>query len=341
VSDGGCLLQALTERNVAHRYLSAKEIGERRKPRQPTIEFRLDDALYYFDGSLRGSAPHSAANPRPLVNDSGAVALVKEKHVAKAFLNDHGINVPKGAVFARDARSEAERYFESFAASLPSGACVKPSNSSSARQVTVGIGDLSSFRAAFAAVAEHHQWVLIEETVPGTVHRFFCLGGQVIAVHAARIPSVEGDGVHATAELIRLKNAERKLHPNPAYSRYPLQLPSGQNGLHVPRAGEIVFLGKVSDLRHGGEKNDATDAVHPSYVDMVERVASYFPGLLLCGPDVIIADASAPASKDNYYVLELNGRGPGFVDHHYPWSGQPRDVAGPLIDHLCAAGQRH
>jgi D-alanine-D-alanine ligase-like ATP-grasp enzyme len=275
------------------------------------------------------------------VNDSGTVGLVKEKHVAKAFLNDHGINVPKGAVFARDARSEAERYFESVAASLSNGACVKPSNSSSARQVAVGIRDVSSFRVAFAAVAEHHKWVLVEETVAGTVHRFFCLAGQVIAVHAARVPSVEGDGIHAIAELIRIKNAERKRHPNPAYSRYPLQLPPGQDSLHVPRAGEIVLLSKVSDLRHGGEKNDATDAVHPSYVDMVERVVSYFPGLLLCGPDVIIADARAPASKDNYYVLELNGRGPGFVDHHYPWSGSARDVTGPLIDHLRAGGQRH
>ena len=108
----------------------------------------------------------------------------------------------------------------------------------------------------------------------------------------------------------------------------------------MPDAAEIIFLSNLSDLRYGGEKIDATDAVHRSYIDVVEGVVSYLSGLVICAPDVIIVDASLPATNDNYHVLEINGKGPGFVDHHYPWSGQSRDVAGQLIDHLSAAGSK-
>jgi hypothetical protein len=42
-----------------------------------------------------------------------------------------------------------------------------------------------------------------------------------------------------------------------------------------------------------------------------------------------------PATRDNYYVLEMN-RCPGFSTSHYPWCGEPRDVAGAIIDYLVA-----
>ena len=163
------------------------------------------------------------AVPGPLVNDARIARFVKEKDLAKALLHDHGFSVPKGAVFSRDALSEAESFFTAFVPSLSGGACVKPSNGSCARHVTAGIRDLWSFRAAFLTVAEHHERVLVEETVPGKVYRFFCLAGRVIAIHCACIPCVKGDGTHTIADLVRFKNAERRLNPNPAYSRYPLR----------------------------------------------------------------------------------------------------------------------
>ena len=347
VSDGDCLLQALTARDIPYRYLSAGEITDPKRPRRPTVAFHLNNVLYYYDGSLRRSDPHGVKVPGPLINDATITQFVKEKDLAKAFLRNHGFNVPKGAAFSSEALSEAESFFTAFAPSLSGGACVKPSNSSSARHVTVGIRDVSSFRAAFVTVANHHKRVLVEETVAGNVYRFFCLAGRVIAIHYACFPCVKGDGTHTIADLVDFKNAERRLNPNPYYARHPLQLgprellflrQGGLEPAHVPDMGEIIFLSNLSDLRCGGEKVDATDGVHRSYIEVVERVLSYLPGLILCGPDVIIADASLPATSDNYHVLEINGRGPGFVDHHYPWSGQSRDVTGPLIDHLSAAG---
>jgi cyanophycin synthetase len=95
----------------------------------------------------------------------------------------------------------------------------------------------------------------------------------------------------------------------------------------------LVFLTSASNMHQGGDIVDATDAIHRSYVELVERAMNLMPGVVFCGPDVLIQDAGVPATADNYHFLEVNS-GPGFAAHHNPWCGQPRDVAGNLIDYL-------
>ena len=199
---------------------------------------------------------------------------------------------------------------------------------------------MASFRAAFAAVGERHNRVLIEETVSGTVYRFLCLAGRVIAIRFGRPANVEGDGTHTIADLVELKNAERRL--NPGHAGTLLQLGQGermflrQAGLEpdqVPEAGKLIFLSSLSNLHQGADTIDVTDAVHQSYIELVEHAVNLLPGLVLCGCDIAIQDTSLPATGDSYHILEING-GPGLGDHHYPWRGQPQDVAGAIIDYL-------
>lgn len=150
--------------------------------------------------------------------------------------------------------------------------------------------------------------------------------------------NVEGDGKHTVAELVERKNAERRL--NPAYARFPLRLSEKREiaflrkaGLtvdHVPAPGELVYL------RHRpseDEATDITDRIHPSYVARVERALSLMPALVWCGVDLIIPDIAAPATRENYHILELNTPA-RFVDHHHPWRGQSRDVASLILDRL-------
>jgi D-alanine-D-alanine ligase-like ATP-grasp enzyme len=86
-----------------------------------------------------------------------------------------------------------------------------------------------------------------------------------------------------------------------------------------------VLLSEVSNMHQGGEFIDVTDAMHQSYVDVIERAVKLMPDLVLCGADIVIGDANAPAAKHDYYVLELNC-GPGFSTNHYPlaWTASRR-----------------
>ena len=75
--------------------------------------------------------------------------------------------------------------------------------------------------------------------------------------------------------------------------------------------------------------------MHPSYTDVVERAVRTFPGLILCGADVAIEDRTAPVTDENHHFIELNDK-PGLKAHHSPGQGEPRDVAGAIVDYLKA-----
>jgi len=339
-SSGDCVVEALTARGIAYHYLSPEEITNPLLTGKTILAFEVEDVPYYFDGgSLRVSDPRGVRVPGSLIDGQTAV-FVKRKDLVKSFLRRHGVSVPRGAAFPRDAEHEAESYFTTLCRSRSGGVCVKPIRGKKGQQVHVGLRDLASFRAAFAAVGETHEQVLIEETVSGEVYRFTCLGGRVIAIECGRPANVEGDGTHTIAELVELKNLERRLNPGHAGTLLRLRerehsflSRAGLGPDHVPEAGQQVLLSDVSNMHQGGEFIDATDAVHRSYIDVIERAVKLVPDLVLCGADVVIENASAPAAKHNYHVLELNC-GPGFSTNHFPWRGQPRDVAGAIVDFL-------
>jgi hypothetical protein len=62
------------------------------------------------------------------------------------------------------------------------------------------------------------------------------------------------------------------------------------------------------------------------------------PRYRFAASDLIIRKACAPAASDNHFILELNVPA-RFVDHHYPWKGQPRDAAGAIVEHLLRTRQ--
>lgn len=335
-SNGECLIRALEARGIGYRYLSFGEITRRRFAERTIATFQINGVTYYFDGAaLRGSdLRHSV--PGPLI-DGSVEQFVRRKDLLNAFLRGCGFSVPQGAGYDRRAQDGAEVFFGALSRHLPAGVCVKPAEGRKGRLVHLGIRDRVSFRKAFAAVAQHYNRVLIEEVVLGVVYRLLCVGGQVIAIRFGRPASVEGDGFHTIADLVTLKNAERKFGHKYALVLGGRELDflthSGLDPNFVPEPGQRIFLSDLSNLHQGADLIDATDAVHRSYIEMVERALSHWPTMVLCGADVAIEDASQPLSEANHHILEFNCL-PGFNGHHYPTQGQPRDVAGAIIDFL-------
>ncbi len=341
-SGGNCIVQALTERGIPYRYLRPEQITNPQVANRIIVEFHINGKTYYFGGgALRGCYPRGIWVPGPVI-DGPKTRFLKKKDVVKSFLQKQGLNVPRGSVFRHDAQHEAESFFTAFAPTLTQGACVKPADGGWGSLVHLEIRDIDSFRNAFAAVCERYPRVLVEETIQGSVYRFNVLAGRVVAVEFQRPANVEGDGTHTIAELVNMKNAERQVHPTHGN---PLQLGVSQRAFleqagfrpeDIPKTGERVFLSPLSNLHQGGEHSDATDDVHKSYAELIEHALKQLPQLVLGGVDTIIQDASKPATGDNYYVLEMN-RCPGFSTSHYPWRGQPRDVAGAIVDYLVAS----
>ena len=73
--------------------------------------------------------------------------------------------------------------------------------------------------------------------------------------------------------------------------------------------------------------------IHPSYLEIVARACQSVPGLYFSGVDIVIADIYAPATEENYWILELNDT-PGIAPFYFPWEGEIVDVSGQLLELL-------
>jgi cyanophycin synthetase len=339
-SSGRYLIRELDARKIPYRYLSPDQITNPRWAQAIVLEFHVNGIPYYFtnDGKLRIESDQGLV-PGPLI-DGKVARFLTRKHLINAYLRGQGVSVPRGRAFSPNMDQEAEDYFVRFCASVPHGVCVKPTNGSKGEQVYVGVKDLESFRKAFSAVGKTHDRarVLIEETVRGPIYRFTMVAGRVCMVEYMRPANIEGDGVHTISELVLLKNKQRKANP----THWPLQLGESQlaflreSGLgpdDVPKAGTLVFLSSLSNSHQGGDCIEVGETLHPSYVEVLENVFRLFPGLVLCGADVAIPHLDWAATTGSYHMLELNC-GPGFSSCHNPWRGQPRNIAGAILDYL-------
>jgi poly-gamma-glutamate capsule biosynthesis protein CapA/YwtB (metallophosphatase superfamily) len=329
-----CLANALRARGIKCEEGSTVIRGSSR----PAITFALSGIQYVISAARIFEADPDGVPRRRI--DAGPAKLVKRKDVVSSILRAGGFPVPEGAVFHKRRRRHATLYFDALRTIRPNGFCVKPPDGGLGRHVYVGITDRARFESAFDAVATDYDEVLVEESLIGEVHRFLCVGDRVSAVRVGRPMNVEGDGKRSIRELVDLKNQARS--SNPIHRYYPVLLEEPQVRLlrargyapeSIPPAGEIVSLGHSSNLHAGADVIDRTDVVHPTYRERVAAAVAMIPNLLVCGADVMISDYQVAAAAENYRIIELNS-GPGIGSHHFPWSGEPRDVAGDIVDML-------
>lgn len=85
-------------------------------------------------------------------------------------------------------------------------------------------------------------------------------------------------------------------------------------------------------LEAGGKITDVTDGLHPTITAAAERLARAFETLLV-GFDAMSVDHRRPINDAPFAFIEANGL-PFIEMHHAPSVGQPRDVAGALLDLL-------
>ena len=271
-----------------------------------------------------------------------AVEIASDKEETNRILGDLGLPVPRQRVVAvaEDAVYAAER--------MGYPVVVKPLDENHGRGVSLNLAEAESVRTAFAVAQEQNRGgrsVVVEKFIKGIDHRMLVVNGELAAV-AKRVPGhVVGDGVHTLAELVELVNADprRGIGHEKVLTRLEFDLQAdqllsvrGYGRETVPPDGEVVYLRLTGNLSTGGTASDVTDSVHPDNREMAIRAVKAL-GLDVAGVDFLTEDITRSYREVGGAICEVNAA-PGFRMHVSPSDGQPRDVAGAVMDMLFPPG---
>ncbi|NOE27209.1 cyanophycin synthetase [Ruegeria sp. HKCCD6157] len=271
-----------------------------------------------------------------------SVEISCDKEDTHNLLNDLGLPVPQQRMVysAREAVRAAAR--------IGHPVVVKPLNANHGRGVSINLNSDEEVEAGFAEAKEHSRSraILVESFVTGFDHRMLVVNNKLVAV-AKRVPGhVVGDGTHTIAELVDIVNEDPRRGIGHEKVLTMLEIDTQARRLMdaagvteetVLPDGEIFYLRSTANLSTGGTAIDLTDVVHPENRDMAER-AIMAVGLDVGGVDFLIDDITKSYKDIGGAIVEVNAA-PGFRMHVAPSEGQPRDVAGKVIDMLFPANE--
>ena len=267
----------------------------------------------------------------PLAYTSEPAWWINNKSILKNKLGELGVPVPRGgSVYSF---KEAEKIFNFIGTSV----ITKPAIGSASRHTTMHINTPEKLKAGFASVKKVSPLVIVEEELQGCVYRPTVVGGKLLATLRRDQPFVVGNGISTVEQLVAEENKNPK-RSGPHFS--PLVLNEAADAelalqnltrTGIPAIGQRVQLHPKINWALGGTTTDVTDEVHPENKALFEKIAKIL-NVPLVGIDFIIKDISKPwQEQPGCGVIECNDM-PYFDNHHLPYKGKPRDIAGPLWD---------
>jgi cyanophycin synthetase len=273
-----------------------------------------------------------------MTNKTGilGVELACDKEATKRILAAAGAPVPRGTVINfLDDLEEAIEYVGGYPI------VIKPSDGNHGRGITIDIRNWDEAEAAYDTARQVSRSIIIERYHVGRDHRVLVVDGKVVAV-AERVPAhVVGNGRSTIADLISETNQD----PNRGdghdkiltkieldRSSYQLLERQGYTLNNVLPKGAICYLRATANLSTGGVAIDRTDEIHPENVWLAQRIVKII-GLDIAGLDIVTTDISRPLRETDSVIVEVNAA-PGFRMHVAPSQGNPRNVAGAVIDML-------
>jgi cyanophycin synthetase len=272
-----------------------------------------------------------------------AVEISCDKEDTHNLLNDLGLPVPQ----QRIVYSASEAVQAAHKIGFP--VVLKPLDANHGRGVSINLAKDEEVEAGFEEAKAHSKSaaILVESFVTGFDHRMLVVNNKLVAV-AKRVPGhVIGDGKHSIAELVGITNQDPRRGIGHQKVLTMLEIDNqakrliadaGHTDDTVLAQGEIFYLRSTANLSTGGTAIDLTDVVHPDNRDMAER-AIMAVGLDVGGVDFLIGDITNSYKDIGGAIVEVNAA-PGFRMHVAPSEGQPRDVAGKVMDMLFPLGQQ-
>ncbi|MFV8782078.1 acylphosphatase [Microbulbifer sp. SA54] len=254
----------------------------------------------------------------------------RQKHIAKAILARHGVPVPSGEIF--EDYAAALGYFRASNHTVT----VKPCDGSSGHGVTSGVTSEREFETAWQCATQESRKIIVEQNIVGQDVRVIVIGGQAEAAYVREPAHVIGDGKHSIRELVDDKNRQRVKNPGMRYDmlkRFDLLERDGISLSYVPKAGEKIQLTSVANASAGGETVQILDHLDRDALEIAERAARCFPGLVQVGVDLMYLGKALEDGEPPAYVIEVNSN-PGICDAVFPCYGRPVDVPGKLLSHV-------
>ncbi|KAA9131579.1 cyanophycin synthetase [Marinihelvus fidelis] len=273
-----------------------------------------------------------------------AVEISCDKEETHTLLRDLGLPVPRQIVVTRERRALAAANRIGFPV------VVKPLDANHGRGVSINLVDDDQVRVAYEKALESARGrsVLVESFIEGFDHRMLVVNGELVAV-AKRVPGhVVGDGRQTISQLVDEVNLDprRGIGHEKVLTRLELDhqaerllAKAGYDAETVLPQGEIFYLRSTANLSTGGTAIDMTDVVHPDNREMAERAVRAV-GLDVGGVDFLTQDISRSWKSIGGAIVEVNAA-PGFRMHVAPSEGEPRDVAGKVIDMLFPSDTPH
>ena len=219
---------------------------------------------------------------------------------------------------------------------------VKPRLGSLSKHITCNIQNEADLKKAIHIAQIINPEFIVEKFIKGDVHRVTLVDHKMAGCCLREAPNVIGDGMHTITELIGIKN-EHPWRGETHHKNFTLhkiiidentQFFLAKQGLtteSVLTEGKKVYLHSKIILKCGADIHDKTDEIHPDNIALFEKI-SRLCDTPLVGLDFICQDISRPYHRQECAVLEANSL--PYIDmHHYPLTGQPRNVASLVMDY--------
>jgi cyanophycin synthetase len=269
-----------------------------------------------------------------------AVEISCDKEDTSKLLRDLGLPVPTQLIVhsAKMAVRAANR--------IGFPVVTKPLDGNHGRGVSISLLDDDQVSTGFdtALASAKGRSVVVESYLSGLDHRMLAVNSKLVAVAKREPGHVVGDGNHSIEELVDIVNQDPRRGIGHEKVLTRLELDQQAEDLMAKAAydkdtvlkeGEKFYLRATANLSTGGTATDVTDIVHPDNRDMAERAIKAV-GLDIGGVDFLTDDISRSYKDIGGGIVEVNAA-PGFRMHVAPSEGEPRDVAGKVMDMLFPA----
>lgn len=265
--------------------------------------------------------------------------LWKDKYFSREVMRELGIPVLPGEAFHPEEKDLAL----TFAEQIGFPVVVKPTDAGNGDFIFCKLPDA---KALLKAIDEFSIYfavrnMLIEKYFEGDDYSFLVVNSKIVSVVHRSPPAVIGDGMSTLRECINREN-ERRMNPrNTCLCRLFIDDNEGRRVLQeqgvtehsVIPAGQRIILRHQTNVCWGGECENVTEQVHPSFNAWIEQIQGIFPLAKFYSVDFLVKDITQPATETNAVFCEFNNL-PGISLHEMPSKGTPKRVSHYFADLL-------